>query len=183
VFEENVGIAGSTRGVFEGVTVYASRIDPLNASWRRGAPTFYRIKTYNEQGARKTVNADDLNYIYQYGALRRTRGAGEGEDVYLGKTAAFVIDDHLKSSEGKNRQASIDTAYAQAGRVPELERLLAEKPKEVIVEKIVEKIVEVPLTVYVDKPVEIIKEVIVGDDDRSIGELVSAIYKKLFKIK
>lgn len=60
----------------------------------------------------------------------------------------------------------------------ELEKQLSAKPKEVVVQKLV----EVPLTVYVDKPVEVIKEVVKGDDERSLGDLLSAAFKKLFKV-
>lgn len=48
VFEGNVGLAGTPRAVYEGNVVYATRIDPLYANWRKGAPTFYRVRTYVE---------------------------------------------------------------------------------------------------------------------------------------
>lgn len=75
-------------------------------------------------GGRKTVDADDLNYIYQYGPLGRPRNPGEGEDVYIGKSAAFVINDHMNSTEGRNRaaarQAQADTANQLQAKVSEL---------------------------------------------------------------
>lgn len=76
-------------------------------------------------GGNEKMNQNDLNHIYQYGPLRRQRGAGEGEDVYLGKSAAFVIADHRDSAEGKNKAAEIDNAYKQAARVPALEAEIA----------------------------------------------------------
>lgn len=41
---------------------------------------------------------DQLNRLYQ-AVLHRTRGAGEGEDVYLGKDSGFVFDDLYASQE------------------------------------------------------------------------------------
>ena len=63
------------------------------------------------------MNEDDLNHIYQYGPLRRQRGAREGNDVYLGKSASFVISDHRDSKEGKQRAAEITDAFNKAGQV------------------------------------------------------------------
>lgn len=58
---------------------------------------------------------------------------------------------------------------SQEATIKSLRDSLAEKPKEVIIEK----------------PVEVIKtvEVVKGDDERSLGDLLSAAFKKLFKIK
>ena len=50
VFEQNVGLAGTQSKLVNGQRVYASRIDPLYQSWRKGAPTFYRINSYQETG-------------------------------------------------------------------------------------------------------------------------------------
>ena len=60
-----------------------------------------------------------------------------------------------------------------------LKTALAEKPKEVIVEKPVEVIKEVIKEV----PVEVIKEVVKGDDERTFGDLITSAFKKLFRIK
>lgn len=56
-------------------------------------------------GASMTTRAD-LDAIYLYGPLKRNRLGGEGEDVYLGKAAAFVLADHANSNEYKNRMAA-----------------------------------------------------------------------------
>ena len=58
IFEENAAIAGTAskkvpyynpNGTIAGYsTVYASRTDPMNASWRVGSPTFYRLNGYKE---------------------------------------------------------------------------------------------------------------------------------------
>ena len=68
--------------------------------------------------------------------------------------------------------------YGLQDQVKELSAKLAVKPTEVIKEVPVEKIV------YQDKIVEreVIKEVVKGDDERSIGDLLSAAFKKLFKV-
>ncbi|KUM39027.1 CHAP domain-containing protein [Arthrobacter sp. EpRS71] len=125
VFEENVGLAGSKSAVYGGNTVYASRIDPLNAVWRKGPPTFYRVKTYVEsiqqpQGGDMVTNRDQLNKLYE-AVLRRPRGAGEGEDVYLGKDSGFVFNDLYASRERStrvqaeaNEKASLITQRDQA---------------------------------------------------------------------
>lgn len=49
VFEQNVGLAGTPSRIVDGARVYASRVDPLYMSWRPVAPTFYRLKSYNEK--------------------------------------------------------------------------------------------------------------------------------------
>jgi len=51
VFEENVGLKGTPSKIVAGQRVYASRIDPLVASWRVGSPRYYRVKTYKEAPA------------------------------------------------------------------------------------------------------------------------------------
>lgn len=67
--------------------------------------------------------------------------------------------------------------YGLQDQVKALQAQLAEKPKEVIVEKPVEVIKEVP----VEKTVTV--EVVKGDDERSLGDLLSAAFKKLLKVK
>lgn len=62
IFEQNVGIAGSRKGSYGGNTVYASRVDPLYTNWRKGAPTFYRIKTYSE-GNDDMIKPEDLSSV------------------------------------------------------------------------------------------------------------------------
>jgi hypothetical protein len=173
VFEQNVGLAGIPSKMVGSNRVYASRIHPLVQSWRKGSPVYYLVKTYNE-GA-KTVDANDLNHIYQYGPLGRARGAKEGEDVYLGKTAAFVIADHAKSGEGMRRAAAIAEAFKRPQTVVKEVVVTKEVPVEV------EKIVEVEVEKVVEK--EVIKEVVKGDDDRTFGDLFMAAIQKLFKLK
>jgi uncharacterized protein YggE len=121
------------------------------------------------------VDSNDLNHIYQYGPLGRARSAGEGEDVYLGKTAAFVIADHRNSAEGKARAKAVADAFARPQTVVKEIVVTKEVPVEV------EKIVEVPVEVVVEK--EVIKEVVKGDDERTFGDLFMAAINKLFKLK
>lgn len=61
VFEENVGLAGTSSKLVSGVRVYASRIDPLWAFWRVGKPTFYRVKSYKE-AQRYVVQYNNVNF-------------------------------------------------------------------------------------------------------------------------
>lgn len=64
VFEENVGLAGApSMNVPDGeggfTKVYASRIDPLYQNWRKGAPTFYRVRSYSEGDEPMISNVDN----------------------------------------------------------------------------------------------------------------------------
>jgi len=67
------------------------------------------------------------------------------------------------------RYRNSQTAYIRALKTPTLVEVVKEVPVEVIK--------EVPIEV------EVIKEVVKSDDDRSIGDLLSAVWAKLFKIK
>ena len=67
----------------------------------------------------------------------------------------------------------IATAEKWAIQISDLTKALAAKPKEV----------QVPVEVIKEVTVEKIVEVVKGDDDRSLGDLLSAAFKKLFKIK
>lgn len=64
----------------------------------------------------EAVNEKDLDAVYLYGPLGRKRRGNEGEDVYLGKTAAFVLADHAKSREAKTRAKRAKTRAANAKR-------------------------------------------------------------------
>ncbi|WP_439946519.1 CHAP domain-containing protein [Streptomyces sp. BBFR109] len=54
VFEENVGLVGTPSKMVGDFRVFSSRIDPLVANWRTGSPTFYRVKSYEEEGETMT---------------------------------------------------------------------------------------------------------------------------------
>lgn len=145
VFEQNVAIAGTATKMVSGNRVYASRIDPLNAAWRKGSPTYYRMKSYKEKlttpatGGGKTVNEKDLDALYKYGPLAlggytsRGRKSKEGSNVYLGKSAEFVINDFFNSKEAKDKRAAEKKklSSAIAARDAKAEELATEKSKSV----------------------------------------------------
>ncbi|MFJ6416460.1 CHAP domain-containing protein [Paeniglutamicibacter sp. NPDC091659] len=93
VFEANVGIAGTESEVFEGNKVYASRIDPLVASWRKGPATYYRLKSYKENAKQPVTNppkgGDDMPVkinldtarILTHGVLARNGVSGRGNSL------------------------------------------------------------------------------------------------------
>ncbi|MBO1267097.1 coiled-coil domain-containing protein [Arthrobacter cavernae] len=66
------------------------------------------------KGGDMVTNEDQLNRLYD-GVLRRPRGAGEGNDVYLGKDSGFVFDDLYKSGERAKRLAQEANERAQLG--------------------------------------------------------------------
>lgn len=111
VFEENVGLKGTPSEVVGGVTVYASRIDPLSASWRVGAPTFYRVNSYHEVNPNPNATQAEIEQAYQ-DILERPADAG-GLSHYSTHTLAFVRADLLNSAEYRQLQAN-KAAAAQA---------------------------------------------------------------------
>ena len=81
------------------------------------------------------IDATDLTAIYELGPLGRSRSPGEGENVYLGKTANFVLRDHRASKEGQDKAAGL---AAQAAAVTalqaenaQLKATIAAKDKEI----------------------------------------------------
>lgn len=86
-----------------------ARKDDMHFEINANSATVTRIANKikgNPQGGGQVVDKEDLDRIYQYGPLGRLRGAGEGENVYLGKKASFVIQDHANSKEAKDRAAA-----------------------------------------------------------------------------
>lgn len=63
------------------------------------------------------MNESDLTAAYQYGPLAlggyqsRKRKSKEGSDVYLGKSAAFVLKDHYDSDEAKKKRAALKERF------------------------------------------------------------------------
>lgn len=97
---------------------------PYNAFWLKDETIVINGHGYPwhkiSQGANNmasAIDATDLTAIYELGPLGRPRSPGEGENVYLGKTANFVLRDHASSTEGKNRAAAL---AAQAAAVKTL---------------------------------------------------------------
>ena len=79
-------------------------INPFFSAGYQGA---LRLKPNQGGNNMAGIDATDLTAIYELGPLHRSRTPGEGENVYLGKTANFVLRDHANSTEGKNREAAL----------------------------------------------------------------------------
>ena len=133
VFEENVGLAGTKSSVYGGNTVYAARIDPLYASWRKGEPTFYRVKSYVEnfqqpQGGDTTVDTIKSMYWRLLGREADQGGINTYADAAAKKGWEFVYNDLKNSAEGQ-----ADWQRRNPDRVAQLEataaQLDAEKKK------------------------------------------------------
>ena len=75
---------------------YSARIDP-RPFFRPAQP-----QQAKPQGGEMVTTKDQLNRLYE-AVLRRPRGAGEGEDVYLGKDSGWVFEDLYKSAERAKR--------------------------------------------------------------------------------
>ena len=99
----------------------------------------------------------------------------------------FVYNDLKNSTEGQDDWAwrNPEKVRNMEKSIADLQKRLDEKPKEVIVEKPVEVIKEIVKEVEVIKevPVEKVVEVIKSDDERTFGSLFMAAINKLFKIK
>ena len=110
---------------------------PPSPNWKNGFSGRIDPKPYftTSQGG-QTVNQSDLDQIYSEGPLGRSRNPGEGEDVYLGKSAAFVIVDHKNSVEGKNRASALAAQAKKAADYDGLARELSvEKAKSADLQK------------------------------------------------
>ncbi len=87
VFEENVALAGTKRMWIPLVGwVYASRIDPLAASWRIGTPVFYRLKAYREYTPYKLKYNSNFRQLATTQS-KKTRSGSAGSLVAI---SAFV---------------------------------------------------------------------------------------------
>lgn len=93
------GASGQATGPHLHFEVLKKPVNINNGYYGRVNPNPYFVEE------RKLVNKSDLSAIYKYGPLGRTRRTGEGEDVYLGKPAEFVLTDHANSKEGKEKAA------------------------------------------------------------------------------
>ena len=70
------------------------------------------------------TNQDQLNRLYD-AVLRRPRGAGEGEDVYLNKDSGWVFNDLYASAERATRLRA--EADVQAGLAGQMQQTAAER--------------------------------------------------------
>lgn len=122
VFEQNVGgLGSSSKQVIGGynngkpiyVTVYSARVDPLYASFRKGSPTFYRVKdTFKGENMDKLDK--ELVQILCFGVLQRD-GLAERPNAladayvagYIGRNLdGAVIREIFYSPEAKTRRDS-----------------------------------------------------------------------------
>ena len=129
----------------------------------------------------------DNKALWQIGATMNENGVRFGYLAVTGGIQPKAVD--VKYWTGRDPEEFTKNLYGQSDFyiVPlraentALKALLEAKPKEVIVEVIKE--VQVPVEVIKEVTVEKIVEVVKGDDERSLGDLLSAAFKKLFKIK
>lgn len=139
---------------------YSSRADEMHFEIVGNATQVANTaRKLTNQGGNMVADRAYLDRVYQK-VLERNRGAGEGENVYLGKDAGWVFLDVSNSAEA-GRVAAAQAAKDQA--IKDLQVALANEqakpPREVVKE--IEKIVE--------KPVEVIKEIRVGETDAIKG--------------
>lgn len=137
IFECNAGIAGTPSRIIksgkESWRVWASRLSPLYANWRKGAPTFYRLRTYieNVTPAAPPKPAPDPNgditmplpnqdnYFGRMNKLfYQVRGRNMTRDEYnknlVGKALLTAIEMISDADEADN--ATRDQEYGKAAR-------------------------------------------------------------------
>lgn len=96
VFEENVGLVGTKSKLVSGVMVYASRLDPVKAFWRKGSPVFYRVKTYKEAAPYK-VKYNNTNLRAKATTFSKVLGVrNKGYTMYIRE---FVSGQNVRGSK------------------------------------------------------------------------------------
>lgn len=120
VFEQNVNAGGAARRLVDGAYVYAARVGQLFESWRPVAPTFYRLKSYKEQGGNIDMIPNDDNYYWRWGKKNafffRGRQLSRPEfDKYIaglsGTSATEVLGDNPEAD-----QTAADITLGQLAR-------------------------------------------------------------------
>ena len=121
VFEENVSVKGTpSTQISDGnggfTTVYASRLDPLYASYRKGEPTFYRVYGYQETNAitqpvNQTNQGDDMidqnTLTILFNEMLGRNPDDDAINHYVGKyTTSFVVADIKSGSEYAQKTAN-----------------------------------------------------------------------------
>lgn len=144
---------------------------PINANTTGGSD----VETVRSMYQRLLGRAADDGGIATYTKAAQTKGW------------EFVYNDLKNSKEGQDDWAwrNPEKVRSLEAKVNSLQSQLDAKPKEVVIEKPVEVVKEIIKEVEVIKevPTEKIVEVVKSDDERSIGELLTVIFGKLFKIK
>lgn len=120
------------------------------------------------------VSRTDLDAIYQHGPLGRKRGSREGEDVYLGKTAAFVLNDHYKSGEAKRKR---EAEAAQKKLIDQLKKLNQELKAE-------NKLKKADLETYAERVDGLTKELLAERQAHEEAKKsdISGVLSRLFKV-
>jgi len=175
-----IGYSGATGGV-TGPHVHFETF-PGTPNWNNGYagrvdPTNY-IMAASQGDSKVAIIQDAENW---YARCNKTHQQIRGRELDRATFKGFVGSDFLTFVEAcsddqeaetvQNWQNVGHTAVQDdwAGQIGRLLTALNEKPKEIEVIK--------------EVPVEVIKEVVIGDDERSLGDLLSAAFKKLFKVK
>lgn len=102
VFEENAALTGTpSEEVPDGnngfTKVYAARIDPLYASWRKGSAIFYRVRSYieNVNQGDEMVTPNELTAMFK--AFRNRYPSQAEVDQFVGKISFIAMVDMLDS--------------------------------------------------------------------------------------
>lgn len=114
VFEQNVGIAGTASRIVDGARVYASRIDPLYMSWRPVAPTFYRLKSYNEKAKEQDIvkpTEADVYYAFRRYANKEPDNP-EQVQFYMNRDIRDLYFD-LLNYEVVPKKAEVEKAFKE----------------------------------------------------------------------
>lgn len=94
------------------------------AIWKR-----VTSKPTSPKGGKDVADPSDVRHIYKYGPLRRTADSA-GIRHYTGKKTDFIIKDHLKSAEYKQKKAARKKQAELAKQVPALKAEIAKLKKQ-----------------------------------------------------
>lgn len=143
------------------------------------------------QGGDMVTTKEQLDRMY-VALLHRPRGAGEGEDVYLGKDSGWVFEDIYRAKErGQRLQTESDQFASLNSTLNQLQAAVNEmstNPTKAQYAEAMDKVTQ--LTRDLEEANKKLQEVPIPAptdgtalDNYSLGELLSAAFKKTFKIK